>query len=393
MPFSICFSFLSQVDAEFIYLGSKFIKETVKLPSYFSCQNTLRYVTVKPKLSEIMEKYIQTDIENFESNFKLAKTTSEEKFVKVNNAKQVWVFAPRRHVNLSDIKITNIFDWGITLQKEDNVLLSECSDPEHKYHDFLAPFHFTNEELLSFYEHITRESDEERKSAISEDFQLLSRIKDEPLSSSHENTIFHCSGHPIEASGYKETDWTVRLYYSLRRHLPITSNLRPSYSYEKNFAALQQLFSGQSSSMYYYCRGAPDLLLSTKTSRSGAGIGVLHVTELTDVIEIKNNYLSMARDKAIDIPIVTGELVGGLHFMVVAKVLSELKQGRIPTEVMCKGLLLKRKDTMMLFRVVAKISRSDAAEAVTCYYKRLFNCDKNSVTPGHVCAAIQELIK
>lgn len=68
--------------------------------------------------------------------------------------------------------------------------------------------------------------------------------------------------------------------------------------------------------MYYYFRGAPDLLLSTKIS---GDVGVLHVAEVTDIIEIKNDYLSMPRDKAIDIPTVTGELVGGLHFMVVAK--------------------------------------------------------------------------
>lgn len=158
-----------------------------------------------------MGKYIETDVESFESNFKLAKTISEEKFVKVNKPKQIWVYAPRCHTNLSDIKITNIFDWEITLQKEGNVLLSECNGPEHKYHDFLAPFYFTNEELLSFYQHITRESDEEQKGGISEDFQLLSCIKDHPLSNCHENAVFHCSGHPIEASGYREADWMVRL--------------------------------------------------------------------------------------------------------------------------------------------------------------------------------------
>ena len=134
---------------------------------------------------------------------------------------------------------------------------------------FFAPFQFNNSQLLAFYQKIAEDCDEGRKRAIAERHNALKKIADD--SSGHENACFHCYGHPISHTNYKELDWTVRLFYSLKNQFGTDFNVKPSYEYASNykFPTFQQQISSCSSSGVYPLRGAPDLLFTHKRFYAG----------------------------------------------------------------------------------------------------------------------------
>ena len=71
--------------------------------------------------------------------------------------------------------------------------LELCTKIEHGAHDFLAPFFFSNGELMAFYDRINSGPDETRRSVIAEQHQKLKSLFEDPTAG-HENTCFHCAG-------------------------------------------------------------------------------------------------------------------------------------------------------------------------------------------------------
>lgn len=137
------------------------------------------------------------------------------------------MYAPSHCSFLSDVRINEILEWGIAPEKGSAIDLESCTKEEHGEHDFLASFNFSNAELLAFYEKIARGCDEARKMAIAERYEYLKLLSDDPKIG-HENTIFHCSDHPIKHTNYKELDWTIRLYYSIKDQLDPGFSVKPS---------------------------------------------------------------------------------------------------------------------------------------------------------------------
>ena len=74
-------------------------------------------------------------------------------------------------------------------------------------------------ELLSVYEEVYSGEDETRKRNIEERLKTLQTITRDP-SSSHDNTLFHYTGDPVYHTNYKEIDWTIRLFHSIKDNLP-----------------------------------------------------------------------------------------------------------------------------------------------------------------------------
>ena len=83
------------------------------------------------------------------------------------------------------------------MEKGDPIVVRGCDYFNHGNHIYLAPFHLTNPELLTCYEEIMNGDNETEKEDIRENFQLLKQLKDNLSSTSHENTMFHCTGHPL----------------------------------------------------------------------------------------------------------------------------------------------------------------------------------------------------
>ena len=197
----VCINFFlfSQSECSFLYMGPTFIHEKVVLPEYLRARNVLQYEYIKGKLPQQMSDVISLDNEQFRKIFhKTSMCSPTAKFVKCDN---VWVYAPSHCCFFSDVRINEILEWGIAPEKGTAIHLQSCSKIKHGEHDFLAPFQFSNAELLAFYERIATGHDENRKRAIAERYDTLKVISNDP-SIGHENTCFHI-------------DWTVRLFYSI----------------------------------------------------------------------------------------------------------------------------------------------------------------------------------
>ena len=122
------------------------------------------------------------------------------------------------HIELSHLKISALVSWGIEPEKLTHLILKPCEKLLHCNHVHMVPFHFNNNELLAYYDDILERKDESVKEAIKDQHDALKRIKVDPSRTPHENTAFHCTGHPFNITGYKETDWVVRLHHALQSH-------------------------------------------------------------------------------------------------------------------------------------------------------------------------------
>ena len=198
---------------------------------------------------------------------------------------------------------------------------------------------------MALNDQINTGSDESRKSAIAEQHQRLKSLFKHPTAG-NENTCFHCAGHPVTYSNYKELDWTIRLYYSIKDNLGSGFRVRPSYSYASghNFPPFQQQIPGWPVSGLYHYKGAPDLLFKRKRRETDVS---LFMVELFD---LKQGYLTMPKNLITDLPNVASQEFAGLHFLCV------VKQNETP-KIRSKGLLVKRKDSMSLFTLEADVSK------------------------------------
>ena len=369
----------------FLYLGRNFVLAKVTLPSFIGDRKSLQYTYMKNKLPVQMVDTIEMDDEQLKAVFKKSNPPDPPVFIKV---KDVWIYAPSINVSLSEVKVNQIIDWGIMPEKSSAIDLQPCKKPDHGFHDYLSPFHFENQELLGYYERIYSTTDEDRKRGIAENYRMLRKIHEDKIG--HENTCFHCPGHPFEYSNYKETDWTIRLYYAIKDHLGDIC-VRPSYLYASNynFPALQQQISSCPASSIYLFKGAPDLLFTKKKTAEAASL--LTSDEEVELLDLKEEKLSFPKiTRNVNLPNVAGQMIAGLHFLAVAKTLKYINStNTVPSEVKSKGLLVKRKDAMWLYTLTATINEVGlasvkiAVEDINLY---------DNFTVAHLCAAITHLM-
>ena len=136
-----------QVDVCFLYLGSRFTKESNKLSRYLSSRNSLTLEFLKSRLSNDMYQYVQFDLEEFVTNFCPSSKELLPKFNKINEDKYIWVFAVPYHVT----------SYGIVIP------IRPCDQTTYGAHAFMASFHKDNKELLVYYEEINRGDDAEKR--------------------------------------------------------------------------------------------------------------------------------------------------------------------------------------------------------------------------------------
>ena len=86
-------------------------------------------------------------------------------------------------------------------------------------------------------------------------------------------------------------------------------------------------------------------------------------------------------------PHASGQVIAGLHFLAVAKTLRSItRNGKIPEKVKTKGMLLKRKDSMIIYTCTVDINTVELALNA----QRLHMSD--SFTLAYLCAGISELL-
>ena len=289
----------------------------------------------------------------------------------------IWVYAVKHHVSFSEMKTSSIVSWGISPQKEPHTELEACCTTNHYGHIYLAPLHLSNPELLTYYETINEGRDEAQKEAIKDDYAKLKSIKSNP-DTVHEDTKFHCSGHPFISTQYREIDWIIRLYYALNNKLPVNVFLRKSYAYRTNFGALQEIYSCQSSPGFFYFCGAPDLIFTTKKSSVA-----MHVWDEEDT------DMPIPRERILNLPNAAAQVIGGLHFLAASKVIKGVMNRDVPDQLICRALLFKRKDQITLYTISVKIGDVNNTELKVTF--KDFYVNDAVLTLGHVCAALKQI--
>jgi len=149
---------------------------------------------------------------------------------------------------------------------------------------------------------------------------------------------------PINFTNYKEIDWTVRLFYSIK------DNIGTNFS----------LISSCPASGIYYFKGAPDLLFSKKAASDAS---LLMSDDDIKLFDLKQGYLSMPKVSVAGLPNAAGQVIAGLHFLSVAKVLkSVMTHRKIPEIMKSRSVLVKRKDTMSLYTLTVNIKGANLAQ-------------------------------
>ena len=138
-------------------------------------------------------------------------------------------------------------------------------------------------------------------------------------------------------------------------------------------------------------KGTPDFVLVRKDADSrdvtatASSVHVCRDDELS-VVEIKHpGHLTMPRHSSVNMPHAFALMMGGLHLVAACRVLRSAINGKILSKVICKGLLIKRKDKITTFTIKTnlcgmvniqhqQLRSSDYSSLGYLSYSRLRNC-------------------
>ena len=267
----------------------------------------------------------------------------------MNGPYDYYLLVPRSQKKASELTESAFKAWGIAISEKPSKFMDGCNDDDHKGHEYMLPFYKTNAELMEYYTRTMSSSDIIKQDAVRDDFMKLKEVEKAESYDKHFETKFHCLGDAFKYKQYRETDWAARLFYSIKDKLPRNTTAHPSYKYHNHFGALQQLFSCNSSAMkFYYFRSIPDLVITkTRETASDGEAGALYVVDNEeDLIEIKNGG-RFVYTKTSDIPNAYAQLVGGLHFLAMTKIIRSVTTNKkLPKDISCKGLLINKKTSM-----------------------------------------------
>jgi len=420
LRFCIVLLYLHQEGIKFLYLGSKFIAFTTRLPCYF-LRPSLCLKKIENKIPPQVVDFIKADTHYFMELFKKKKNRSEDDedyqlvFEGFGEAPyKIYLFVPPQQKSASDLTEPDMKMWGVHFQMANPMHITPCQI--HDSHLHMLPFYLNNNELLDYYSDAMEDGME--KELIGDDYLQLKQIKEGRAPTAHWGTKFFCLGLPFTEMEYKEDVLAARLYHSIKDGLPTDITLFPAYEYFNNFGLLQEVFSSVSSSKYYFIRAVPDLMFSHTVSPTGttevqstnpleippttptvtppleiseaasANSMVLLCDERECLLEIKYGGRH-THSKLSEIPNAYAQVVGGLHSLAAAKVIKSLKHGNMLKEVIVKGLLINRKASMTLITLKAGIaSVENAYLKVECCRIRFHD---SQLTLALVCKGIQKL--
>ena len=84
-------------------------------------------------------------------------------------------------------------------------------------------------------------NDEERKEASKDKFDELMLIKD--AGRGHQHTPYHCGRHAFHNGPCNETEWTLRLFHSIKNCIPEGFEMDLTYDAATNFVVFQEQYS------------------------------------------------------------------------------------------------------------------------------------------------------
>ena len=115
--------------------------------------------------------------------------------------------------------------------------------------------------------------------------------------------------------------------------------------------------------------------------------------ELAELLELKQGYLTMPRNAsaAANYPNVAGQVIAGLHFLTVTKILKSISTNKgVPKQVKSRGLLVRRKDGMSLYTFIVNINNTGLA-STEVKIQDLYMLE--GFTLAHLCAGIKLLVQ
>ena len=142
-------------------------------------------------------------------------------------------------------------------------------------------------------------------------------------------------------------------------------------------------------------RGVDLGIVNVNAGNSNEDVNVGNYDGDVTLLELKHpGLLTMSRCPTVGLPHAFGQVVGGLYLLAVCKILHNLLiKNEIPCEtITTKGLLVKRKDKMVLFKLEAAIKKTVMSEMVTIHYQALKNegCPTTS-SLTYMCAGLHQL--
>ena len=142
------------------------------------------------------------------------------RFQSITKDNDNYALIPEKQKKASNLTFDLLTGWGLNIIRKEHKHIDPCT--RHSDHQYLLPFHKTNEEL--FYYYISEVNNENRRGAARLRHTTGNRC--ETRIGGHLKTKFYCSGAPfMEKTNYKELDWVERLMYCLKDKLPESINI------------------------------------------------------------------------------------------------------------------------------------------------------------------------
>ena len=255
--------------------------------------------------------------------------------------------------------------------------LEKCADKLHHYS--LLPFFKDNEEVLKDYKHRSAPEDHGIKSDIVELQEIVDGKKRD------KNTPFECSGQILY--NWSENDWTKRLVTGLQKMLPnhnVTYTAEWGTQWDKNL--LTHLGVKIGSANYFLFRGSPDIVIGNKHL---ANLGISGSTSNDsssedEIIENSHQRPPMQGASIFELPEKVGEVFGGLHILLVSKILKRIQKGKaIDSKYEVKGLLIDKLCGSILCVLKLEISEGESVMELC-----LTNYARGILKPSRLCTEV-----
>ena len=372
--------------------------------------------TVSPQMRRAITMEEDKIRENFPIGIRNLKTRRE--FVKVQPG--YYFYCSNMYIIMSKVTLTQLQECGVKIDWVKMESLEECKNENHCEHDGFLPFFYDNNSLLRCYDKILQkdlESQQRKKEVQGYRETLIKAVR----MKMHRDTCFYTNGLPDTTSwDLEENEWTCRLFHCLKRYLPETTSVHCSFGKGQMFADYQSLYSGTNFSGMYLFQGAPDLIATThKPSKLETDVLIMSSDSDSSDPEIASSdsvvkaaegggYWEDNSDSENDttieltratipvnavtrLPEKLGELMAGLHFLLVAKIVRKVVQKKSRkisiSEVAARGILVDKTNGIIHCHIEMPISPPESPVKMSAS----FICNNGRLDSSSLCHNLCQL--
>ena len=260
----------------------------------------------------------------------------------------VYVYHHPSHASCSSVKYSHIESEFNISPIEHKLLAKENleEDCQHKNHYRLEPFFMDNCRLSQYYNIIFQQSNDDEVTEVLTELTEVERKIEHGEKISTDSEFVRPGGLP---NNWDENDWTRRLHVGIKKTFKVDATCgagMPNTEFKQILMCLGVSFADQQCFIF---RGLPDIIIRKKSLVVGARANVNNVgySSRDEEPTLENSWQRTSTLKGSNTdspPAQLGEVLAGLHILLVAKILRKIKwKKEFHQKFQVKGLLLDKR--------------------------------------------------